>query len=121
MKNKVLLTILLFALVYAVVLSFGIECLFQFIGTIGTVDIDAGLSTDKLDVIWYWASLGAGILTTALLIAILVLNYNLSDKLGYNKYIWWIQSIVSLVLAFFLVKPWEMLFNYLYEILKNKP
>lgn len=93
------------------------ECLFQFIGAIGTVNIDSNIPYDKIDVIWYWGSLGTGILTTAALIAIFVLNFNLSDKLGYNKYIWWIQSILSLVLTFFLVEPWERLFLYIREML----
>ncbi len=118
MKNCKFLFVILFVLVYAVVLSFGIECLFQCIGAVGTVSgIDANVSSDKLDVLLYWLSFGAGILSAAALVAIFILNFNLSDKLGYNKYVWWLQSILSLVLAFFLVKPWEMLFLYMREML----
>ncbi len=116
MKKQRIFPVILFALIYAVVLSFGIECLFQCIGTIGTIGgIDANVSPDKSYVLSYWLSLGAGILSVAALIGIFILNFNLSDKFGYNKYIWWIQSILSLVLTFFLVKPWEMLFVLLRE------
>ncbi|MBQ7779148.1 MAG: hypothetical protein IJ404_01515 [Clostridia bacterium] len=109
MKNNKLLFVILFALVYAVVLSFGIECLFQCIGIMGT-SVFAEHSP------WvYWSSFIAGILSVVALIAIFILNFNLSDKFGYNKYIWWIQSILALVLAFFLVEPWEMLFGLLQE------
>ena len=116
MKKYKYLFACFFAFAYAVVLSFGIECLFQCIGTIGTISgIDANVPSDKLNVLLYWLSFGAGILSTAALVAIFILNFNLSDKFGYNKYVWWLQSIISLVLAFFMVEPWERLFVFLQE------
>ena len=65
----------------------------------------------------YWLALIAGILSAAAFVAILIFNYNVSDKLGYNKYIWWIQFIAVAVITFFLVEPWQTLFLYLREIL----
>ena len=117
MKKHTFLFSLLFAILYAVVLSFSIECLFQYIGTIGTVNIDSNIPTDNAEIIWYWTSLGAGILSTAALIAIFIFNFNLSDKLGYNKYTWWLQSAAAAVMAFFMVEPWQRLFDFLKETL----
>lgn len=111
MKNRKYFIPILFAVVYAVVLSFGIECLFTCIGIMGTSVF--GSHSPYM----YWFSFVAGILSTASLIVIFILNLKIADKCCYNKYIWWIQSILSLVLAFFMVKPWEMLFLYIREML----
>lgn len=116
MRKYKYIFVCLFALAYAVVLSFGIECLFQCMGTIGTVEIDANVSHgDKLDVLLYWLSLGAGFLSVVALIAIFIFNFNVSDKIGYNKYVWWLQFISVAVITFFLVEPWEMLFTHIRE------
>ena len=102
---------LIFALVYAVILSFGIECLFQCIGIPATSVL--GAHSQYV----YWFSFVAGIFATVTLIAIFILNLNLSDKLGYNKYVWWIQMTLGVILAFFFVEPWQTLFERLREIL----
>ena len=118
MKNHKILFVILFALVYAVVLSFGIECLFRCIGTIGTVhNIDSNVPEDRQSVVMYWFSFIAGILSVAAFVAILIFNYNVSDKLGYHKYIWWIQFIAVAVITFFMIEPLESIFDFLREIL----
>ena len=82
MKKHKFLFVILFALVYAVVLSFGIECLFRCIGTIGTVhNIDSNVPEDSQSVVMYWLALIAGILSVAAFVVTLMFNYNVSDKL----------------------------------------
>jgi zinc transporter ZupT len=118
MKRSNVLSVVLFVLVYAVILSFGIECLFQCIGTIGTIhNIDSNVPEDRQSIVMYWLALIAGILSVAAFVAILIFNYNVSDKLGYHKYIWWIQFIAVAVITFFMIEPWERLFDFLREIL----
>ena len=118
MKKSKIFVILFFSLVYAVILSFGIECLFQCIGTVGTVhNIDSNVPGDRQSVFMYWLALIAGILSAVAFVMILMFNYNVSDKLGYHKYIWWIQFIAVAVITFFLVEPWQTLFEHLREIL----
>ena len=108
----------MFALIYAVVLSFGIECLFRCIGTVGTVhNVDSNVPADRQFVYMYWLALIAGILSVAAFVMILIFNYNVSDKLGYNKFIWWIQFITVAFVTFFMVEPWERFFDFLWEIL----
>ena len=117
-KKHKFLFVILFALVYAVVLSFGIECLFRCIGTIGTVhNIDSNVPEDSQSVVMYWLALIAGILSVAAFVVTLMFNYNVSDKLGYNKYIWWIQFIAVAFITFFMVEPWERFFDFLSETL----
>ena len=117
-KNHKILFVILFTLVYAVVLSFGIECLFQCIGTVGTLhNIDSNVPDDRQSVFMYWLALIAGILSVVAFVMILMFNYNVSDKLGYHKYIWWMQFIAVAVITFFMVEPWERLFDLLREIL----
>ena len=111
MKKHKILFVILFTLVYAVVLSFGIECLFQCIGIMGT-----SIFGDHSKYM-YWFSFIAGILSVAAFVMILIFNYNVSDKLGYNKYIWWMQFFAVAVITFFMIEPWERLFDLLREIL----
>ena len=111
MKKHTFLFSLLFAVAYALLLSLGTECLFKCLGSI------TGTAMGGFFPNLYWFSFILGILCTAALIFTVIFNYNVSDKLGYNKYIWWLQSIAAAVIAFFMVEPWQRLFDFLQETL----
>ena len=111
MKRYRALTMLFFSLVYAVILSFGIECLLTCIGIMGT----SVFGEDATGL--YWFAFISGIIATALLVVIFVFNFRISERLEYNKYIWWIQTILGVILAFCLVEPWQTLFEHIRELL----
>ncbi len=101
----------LFAVVYALLLSLGTECLFKCLGSITATAMGAYFPN------LYWFSFILGILCTVALVLTVIFNYNVSDKLGYHKYIWWLQSVAAAVIAFFMVEPWERFFDFLQETL----
>lgn len=109
MKKYKYLFSALFAVVYAFLISLGTECLFRALGAVTATAMGGYFPY------LYWFSFILGILCAAALVATLIFNYNVSDKLGYNKYLWWLQSIAAAVLAFFMVEPWERLFVFLQE------
>ncbi len=109
MKNNKYLTAALFAVVYAFFLSLGTECLFKCLGAITATAMGGYFPY------LYWFSFVLGIICIAALIMTLIFNIRVADKLGYHKYLWWLQSIAAAVLAFFMVEPWEKLFEFLQE------
>ncbi len=100
---------MIFAACYAFFLSLGTECLFSALGSVtGTV---MGGHFSHL----YWFSLVLGILCAVAVVVIFIFNFKVADRCGYKKHIWWIQAIISLMLAFFMVEWWETLFVLLQE------
>ena len=103
---------IIFAIVYAIFLSLGFECLLNLLGLSMAIALEgAAVIKQYPRFIPFCMIVGLGALV--LLIATFVLNLKMSEKYGLTKKIWWIQSIFSLVISFSMVKVWELLFKFL--------
>ena len=113
--KKILLSIA-FALSYAAFLSLGLECLLNLLG------ISMGIALDGSSVVKQYPRfipfcLIVGFLALAALIGIFILNFKASEKYEFTKKIWWAQMIISVAISIPMIKPWEMLFDFLQKTL----
>ena len=101
-----------FVIAYASFSSLGLECLLNLLGLSMAIALDGAAVTKQYPrFIPFCMIVGLGALI--LLIATFILNLKMSEKYGLTKKIWWIQSIIALVIFFPMVKVWELLFEFL--------
>ncbi len=106
--------IISFTLSYAILLSLIIECLLYFLGLTFGILLDEPMSAEP---IFFPLCIIAGILALLAMVAIFLLNFIKSERLGYTRKMWCAQGIFAIVGAVLLMKPWEILFDYLIKIL----
>ena len=103
---------IIFVIAYATLFSLGLECLLNLLGLSMAIALDGAAVTKQYPrFIPFCMIVGLGALI--LLIATFILNLKMSVKYGLTKKIWWIQSIIALVIFFPMVKVWELLFEFL--------
>lgn len=98
-----------FALGNAVFLSLGMTCLLNLMSISLGISLDSEMQYPRL--IPFCIVLGL----VALLGVIFLLlgNIKISEKLKFTKRAWYFQYIFALVLSIPMIKPWEMLFDFL--------
>ena len=110
MKKAILLSLFTFA--NAVFFSLGMECLLSLLGIVMAVSLD-GSSIFAQYPRFIPFCLVLGIASLAGLIAVLILNIKLSEKLAFTKTSWVLQYVLAFVAALPAIKLWEMLFDFL--------
>ena len=113
---KKILLALAFAVAYAIVLSLGLECLLNLLGISMAITLD-GSSVTKQYPRFIPFCLIVGFFALAALIGLFILNLKASEKSEFTKKILWGQTIISVVLSIPMIKPWEMLFDFLHKTL----
>ena len=106
--------IISFTLSYAILLSLIIECLLYLLGLTFGISLDEPRSAEP---IFFPLCIIAGILALLAMVAIFLLNFIKSERLGYTRKMWCAQGIFAIVGAVLLMKPWEILLDYLIKIL----
>ena len=114
MKKRVLLCSA-FAVVYAVFLSFGIECLLCVLSEFFSLpDSSAAAGSYSRTLL---LCIVLGILCTAVLIGLFILNLKIYEKPEFTKRLWVAQMISAAVISIPMIKLWEALFGILYRTL----
>ena len=110
MKKSILLPLFTFA--NALFFSLGMECLLSLLGIVMAVSLDGSSVLEQYPRFVPFC-LVLGIACLAGLIAVLILNLKLSEKLALTKTSWVLQYVLAFVAALPAVKLWEMLFVFL--------
>ena len=108
--------IISFTLSYAILLSLIIECLLYLLGLTFGISLDY-YEPMSAEPIFFPLCIIAGILALLAMVAIFLLNFIKSERLGYTRKMWCVQGIFAIVGAVLLIKPWEIFFDYLIKIL----
>lgn len=106
---------LLFAIAYATFLSLGSECLLMLLGASMTVSLDSPPAVKQFPRFLPFCMI-VGFLALIALAVIFAINLKASEKFRFTKIIWWIQMIMTAVITYSMMKPWETFFSYLQEI-----
>ena len=101
--------IILSILANAALFSLGIECLLNLLSLSMAISLD---SVEKYPRFIPFCIV-LGIVALLGLVAMLVLNIKISEKLNFTKTIWIFEYSLALVLSIPMIKIWEMLFEFL--------
>lgn len=101
--------IIISILANAALLGLGIECLLNLFGIAMAVSLDSSLNYPRF--IPFCVIMG--IVSLLGLVAMLVLNIKISEKLNFTKTIWIFEYALALVLSIPMIKIWEALFDLL--------
>lgn len=101
-----------FALVSAIFLSLALACLLNLLGMAMAISLD-GPSVTKQYPRFIPFCLTAGIVALAAMIVTFILNLKASEKFEFTKNIWITEIVIAFVTSISMIKPWEMLFEFL--------
>ena len=90
-------------------MSLGIECLLNLLGFSMAISLDSTPSYPR----FIPFCLTLGIVALLGLVAMLILNIKISEKLNFTKTIWIFEYSLALVLSIPMIKIWETLFEFL--------
>ena len=93
----------------AALLGLGLECLLNLLGLAMAVSLDGVVKYPRF--ISFCVIMG--IVSLLGLVAMLVLNIKISEKLNFTKTIWIFEYALALVLSIPMIKIWETLFEFL--------
>jgi hypothetical protein len=110
-RLKNITVLCLFTAAYAVLFGLGVECLFHLIGIMLGSAIDGGVVFDYPRLVPF--CLIVGFLSLITLIGLFLFNIHVSEKCGYTKIKWWLQSVAVLLLWVPMAWLWELLFDFL--------
>ena len=113
---KKMILAITFALVSAIFLSLALECLLNLLGMAMAISLD-GPPVTKQYPRFIPFCLIVGIFALASMIVTFILNLKASEKLRFTKKIWWMEMVISFVVSIPMIKPWEMLFEFLQKTL----
>lgn len=108
---KILLSAL-FVLIYSLLFSLGIMCLFQIFGVAMAISLD-GKSVVDMYPRFIPFCFAVGFFALFAIIGAVILNYKYSEKLKYTKHYLGIQLFCSFIISIPLMKIWEMAFEFL--------
>lgn len=109
--NK-LLWCLLFTAAYGAVVGLGMECALRLLGIGMSMSLD---STPRYPRFVPFCMI-VGLLALGALVLLLVFNVNASEKLGYTKKTWIIQSVGVCVRSIPMIKFFDILFRFLQDV-----
>ena len=101
-----------FIVAYATFLSIGFECMLNLLGMSVAISLDGPPVTEQYPRFIPFCFI-VGIFALASIIVTFILNLKASEKLGFTKKIWWMEMVISFVVSIPMIKPWEMLFEFL--------
>ena len=107
---------LAFAVGYATFLSIGFECWLNLLGMSMAISLD-GASVTKQYPRFIPFCLIVGIFALASIVVTFIFNLKASEKFGFTKKLWRMQMIIAVVISVPMIKPWEMLFEFLQKVL----
>ena len=110
MKKTVLA--ITFAVVFAIFLSLGLECMLNLFGLAMAVSLDSSSVTAQYPRFLPFC-LTLGILALVAIIVTFVLNLKASEKLAFTKRIWVTEAMITGVISIPMIKPWEMMLEFL--------
>ena len=93
----------------AALFSLGIECLLNLFSLSMAISLDSVVKYPR----FIPFCIVLGIVALLGLVAMLVLNIKISEKLNFTKTIWIFEYSLALVLSIPMIKIWEMLFEFL--------
>ena len=99
-----------FIVAYATFLSIGFECMLNLLGMIVASSLDPVAKEYPRFIPFCFI---VGFFALASIIVTFILNLKASEKLGFTKKIWWMEMVISFVVSIPMIKPWEMLFEFL--------
>ena len=101
--------IILSILVNAALFSLGIECLLNLLSLSMAISLDSVVKYPR----FIPFCIVLGIVALLGLVAMLVLNIKISEKLNFTKTIWIFEYVFAFVLSIPMIKIWETLFEFL--------
>ena len=101
-----------FIVAYATFLSIGFECMLNLLGMSVAISLDGPPVTKQYPRFIPFCFI-VGIFALASIIVTFILNLKASERLGFTKKIWWMEMVISFVVSIPMIKPWEMLFEFL--------
>ena len=101
--------IILSILANAALFSLGIECLLNLLSLSMAISLDSVVKYPR----FIPFCIVLGIVALLGLVAMLVLNIKISEKLNFTKTIWIFEYVFALGLSIPMIKIWEMLFEFL--------
>ena len=101
--------VILSILANAALFSLGIECLLNLLSLSMAISLDSTPSYPR----FIPFCLTLGIVALLGLVAMLILNIKISEKLNFTKTIWIFEYSLALVLSIPMIKMWETLFEFL--------
>ena len=101
--------VILSILANAALFSLGIECLLNLLSLSMSISLDSVVKYPK----FIPFCIVLGIVALLGLVAMLVLNIKISEKLNFTKTIWIFEYVFVLALSLPMIKLWEMLFDFL--------
>lgn len=113
---KKMILAITFAIAFAVFLSLGFECLLNLSGMAMAISLDGPPVTRQYPRFIPLCGI-VGILVLAALVGIFILNLKASEKYNFTKRIWWTQMVFAHAISIPMIKPWEMLFEFLQKAL----
>ena len=93
----------------AAFLSLGIECLLNLLSLSMAISVDSSPPYPS----FIPCCIVVGIVSLLGLVAMLVLNIKISEKLNFTKTIWILEYAFALILSIPMIKLWEILFEFL--------
>ena len=112
---KKVLIVIAFIMAYAIFLSLGIECLLIVLSFIMSVSPDSG-SAVSLYPRFFAFNVVVLICSLIALIGMFVFNFFISEKNGYTKRTWCIQTVISVVAALPMINLWKTLIMFLWKM-----
>ena len=101
--------IILSILANAALFSLGIECLLNLLSLSMAISLDNVVKYPR----FIPFCIVLGIVALLGLVAMLVLNIKISEKLNFTKTIWIFEYAFALILSIPMIKLWEILFEFL--------
>ncbi|MBE6533870.1 MAG: hypothetical protein E7678_02715 [Ruminococcaceae bacterium] len=110
---KKILYILAFFVVYSILFSFFIECFFCSLGMLLGFSIDTSYDPFGDYPIFLPFCLIMGFVALGLLVLTFIINLKKAENIGYTKMTLACQIVAVVLGTVLLIKPWEMLFDFL--------
>ena len=107
---------IIFAIAYAIFLSLGLECLLNLLGLSMAISLDGPPVTKQYPRFIPFCFI-VGIFALASIIVTFILNLKAFEKFEFTKNIWITEIIIAFVISIPMIKPWEMLFEFLQKTL----
>ena len=102
-----------FTAFYSTILSLGIECTLCLMGLFLVVTWDGAKAGFEELPRFTAFCLIVGFFSLILLFISLIFNIFISEHLGYTKKMWYIQSILAIVISIPMIGAWEWIFDFL--------
>lgn len=109
--KKIFLT-LMFIVAYAIFFSLGLECLLVLSGTAMAISLDGPTVIEQYPRFIPFCFI-VGIFAIASIIVTFILNLKASEKFVFTKTHWVTEMIITFVISIPMIKPWEILFDFL--------